>query len=260
LNRTLSEVGEKQISVCVTSSSALTHSYTIQPIISLSCEIVGPLLICLQEPGGKFGPIVEKNLFRPSNVVVTCTKSGKLTKDIVKKLWSDKILFPSIRMKSLILLDSWSGHNKQSIYSDPEGGDKTCDLLVIPPKTTSIAQPLDCYYFGQHKDIARKMYERVSLDNININLREINNIIKMKSLIINQLSAEIFKPMIRYSWFASGYLQSHPGQFKNVKEVCFQFACEACTVCANSAFICCSWCREFLCFQCFYIQYHTHDV
>jgi hypothetical protein len=99
-NRNLSEVGEKHMSVLVTSSSALPRSYTIQPMISLSGDIVGPLLICLQETGGKFGPIVEKGLFKSSNVIVTCTASGKLTKDIVKRILSNKISFPSIRIKS----------------------------------------------------------------------------------------------------------------------------------------------------------------
>jgi hypothetical protein len=89
-NRTLYEVGEKHSSVLMASSSALTHSYTVQPMISLSGDIVVSLLICLQETEGKFGPIVEKGLFRPSNVIVTCTASGKLTKDIVKRIWSDK--------------------------------------------------------------------------------------------------------------------------------------------------------------------------
>jgi hypothetical protein len=39
--RTLSEVGEKHTSILMTSSSALTHSYTVKPMISLSADIVG---------------------------------------------------------------------------------------------------------------------------------------------------------------------------------------------------------------------------
>ncbi len=158
------------------------------------------------------------------------------------------------------MLDSWSCHNKPSIYIDPDGGDKIFELLVVPPKTTSMALALDSYFFRKHKEIARRMYERVDLDKLNINLRERNNIIRMQSLIINQLSAEIFKPMIRYSWFASGYLDSKPGTFKNLNEMCFQFDCKVCATCIKSDFICCSWCRVFLCFECFCVQFHTHGV
>jgi hypothetical protein len=43
---------------------------------------------------------------------------------------------------------------------------------MIPPKTTSIAKALDSYFFRQHKEIARRMYERIALDKLNINLRE----------------------------------------------------------------------------------------
>jgi hypothetical protein len=28
--------------------------------------------------------------------------------------------------------------------------------------------------------------------------------------------------MIKYAWLKAGYLQQHPGQFKNVNEVCFE--------------------------------------
>ena len=37
----------------------------------------------LQKTNGKFRPIVEKNLFRPINVHMTTSKSGKLTSGIV---------------------------------------------------------------------------------------------------------------------------------------------------------------------------------
>ncbi len=104
------------------------------------------------------------------------------------------------------------------------------------------------------------MYERVALDKLNINLRERNKIIRMQSLIINQLSAEIFKPMNRYAWFASRYLDTKPGTFKNVNEVCFPFDYKVCAACIKSAFICCSWCRVFLCFECFFVLFHTHGV
>jgi hypothetical protein len=70
---------EKKTFGVVKSKNATTHSYTVQPTISLDGRLIGPMYLCLQEPGGKMGEIVKKRLFQPSNVVITCSKSRKLT-------------------------------------------------------------------------------------------------------------------------------------------------------------------------------------
>ncbi|CAF3871051.1 unnamed protein product, partial [Rotaria sp. Silwood1] len=48
--RTLSFGGEKKTFGAVASKHATTHSYTVQPIISLDGKQIGPILLCLQEP------------------------------------------------------------------------------------------------------------------------------------------------------------------------------------------------------------------
>jgi len=63
----------------VQSVSATTHNYTIQPLISATGQLLSPLFLVLKESSGKFGPIVEENLFRPKNVYLEASKSGKLT-------------------------------------------------------------------------------------------------------------------------------------------------------------------------------------
>lgn len=93
--RTLSFQGERKTFGVVKSKNATTHSYTIQPIISLDGQLVGPLYLCLQEPNGKMGETVKKRLFQPSNVIITCSKSGKLTTSLVR-YWCDNCLIPSI--------------------------------------------------------------------------------------------------------------------------------------------------------------------
>lgn len=77
--RTLAVEGEKQVQCLVQSVSATTHSYTIQPLISATGQLLSPLFLVLKEPSGKFGPVVEQNLFKPENVYVEASKSGKLT-------------------------------------------------------------------------------------------------------------------------------------------------------------------------------------
>lgn len=77
--RTLATEGEKQIECVVQSISSTTHSYTIQPLISGDGKLLSPLFIVLKEQSGKFGPIVESSLFKPENVYLEASRSGKLT-------------------------------------------------------------------------------------------------------------------------------------------------------------------------------------
>lgn len=80
--RTLAMEGSKKVECLVQSVSSTTHSYTIQPTINADGKLLSPLFIVLKEAKGEFGPRVEKELFRPENVFITASKSGKLTSGI----------------------------------------------------------------------------------------------------------------------------------------------------------------------------------
>lgn len=67
--RTLSDKGEKITSVIVKSKRSTTHSFTIQPTISASGKLLPKLYVCLQEPRGKFGPNISKNMFGATNLI-----------------------------------------------------------------------------------------------------------------------------------------------------------------------------------------------
>jgi len=100
--RTLSHQGEHITLARVKSKNATTHSYTIQPMILLAGELVRPVFLCLKEPNGKMSDsqltsyltlkllkmslflAIKKKLFTTSNVVVTCSSSGKLTSSLVE--------------------------------------------------------------------------------------------------------------------------------------------------------------------------------
>jgi hypothetical protein len=92
-NRTLSYKGEKVTQGLIKNKNATTHSYTIMPLISMSGKLVSKLLICLQETGGSFGPRVWEGLTIPDNIFLTCSKSGKLDKRIMKR-WVDECVAP----------------------------------------------------------------------------------------------------------------------------------------------------------------------
>ena len=92
--RTLSCQGEKLTVAAVKSQNAITHSYTVQPIINLADEVVGPMYLCLKEPNGRISETeFDYSCFYFSNwcsvrcpwknVVITCSKSGKLTTSLV---------------------------------------------------------------------------------------------------------------------------------------------------------------------------------
>jgi hypothetical protein len=194
-------------------------------------------------------------MFRADNVVVTCSKSGKLTSSHVG-YWIDQVLISNISDKCLLLSDSWRGQNDNQIYRKVKG----LKRLQIPDKTTDKIQPLDMYFNRQMKGIIRRIYDRVALDQLNIQMSDRNSIIKLVSLVYSQMAAPVFRKLVQYSWYASGYVETHPGNFSNVIETCFSFDSSSCEEerCLTPGFICCSWCRNVLCFRHFYMDYHYH--
>ncbi|RWR99706.1 Pogo transposable element with KRAB domain-like protein, partial [Dinothrombium tinctorium] len=142
-SRTLSNVGESDTTVVVESTNATTHSYTIQVLVSANGKLLDPLLLCLKEQGGTFGPRVFENLFKPYNCRTICSPSGKMTKNLVR-YWAENFLKPNCQMNSLLLLDSWTGQSDERLF---QFSDTTIEVKHIPPRTTPIIQPLDVYFF-----------------------------------------------------------------------------------------------------------------
>ncbi|CAF3996961.1 unnamed protein product, partial [Rotaria sordida] len=167
--RTLSFKGERSTAINVRSKNATTHSFTVQPCVSLSGKLVGPLFLCLKEPAGYLSENVRGRLFKAPNIVVSCSKSGKLTTDLVK-FWRDNVLLPSIASHhTLLISDCWPGQsNITGIYDNIN----KLYRLELPKHTTTQIQPLDLFYNNQHKYIARRMFDRVLLDGVDINLSE----------------------------------------------------------------------------------------
>ena len=98
-NRTLSHQGEKTTLSAVRSINETTHSYTVQPMISLSGKIVGPIYLCLKKPKGRMSDNIKAHLYKADNVVVTCSASGKLTTSLVE-YWRDHVFLYSISLSS----------------------------------------------------------------------------------------------------------------------------------------------------------------
>lgn len=254
--RTLTHTNEKDTYLAVKSINNCTHSYTVQPTISMDGKLLKTFLLCLYEPTGKIGLNVIP--FKPPNVTLTCSSSGKLSRGHVN-YWVKNCLKPHVdKQEFLLILDSWTTHTDKKIYDETFGA--LYNMIVIPPKTTSIAQPLDVHFNYWWKSIARRMADRVMLEEININMGSRDNIIKEQSLIHNQLSSSRFNNMIKYSFYKAGLTDNDPGEFENVHQVCFSNLASECSVndCENDPFIRCSHCEDNLCFDHFFVEFHTN--
>jgi len=143
-------------------------------------------------------------------------------------------------------------------------------MKPIPPKTTSLIQPLDVYFFRLWKVYVRTISDHIICNDLDISLQKRNNIIKLQSLVHFQLSAPRYIDMIKYSWFKSGYTERRGDRFETPNEYCFHHNMndKECLTClaenvVSIPFSRCSYCEQFFCFKHFFgsdhnlIDYHT---
>lgn len=240
-----------------------THSYAAQYALTASGEVLPFVFLCMQEPTGKFSPLVQKNVDKLmndfSNVIVTCSKSGKLTKELHKEFLI-RVLSPYVnKNKFLLIIDSCEGQTDPTLYDDifeDETGRASCTIKVIPSKCTLICQPCDVYFYRQVKNFMKRLQNAPALLKEKRDIATLEDAIKIHSLLLHQISAPIFIPMIQYAWYASKLIDDKP-IFLNIDEICFPLLIldKLCS-CKNAAFIRCAWCESELCFTCFYNNYH----
>ena len=143
--------------------------------------------------------------------------------------------------KCLLLLDSYGGQNDDNTY----GNNDKLKRMTIPPRTTSSLQPLDYGVFRYCKLVAKRITNFDILEQISINLKDSNNIIKMWSLIFNQFSSDKFTNLFKHAWIC---LDINPQKLEhlNIYEILFNLGNGTCKFCNSTAFICCidSYCNE----------------
>lgn len=106
VHRTLAYRGQKTVEVHIGDVNKVTHSYTAQYSITASGRLLPKVFLCLQEVTGKFGPRIQNvvdelaNLYK--NLVITCSKSGKLSTNlyihtyILLKSWNHMLVKKSL--------------------------------------------------------------------------------------------------------------------------------------------------------------------
>lgn len=249
--RTLSFKGSLKIECLAQSLNSLTHSYTIQPILSASGVLKSPLLIVLQEPGGQFGPIVQKTMYKADNIVAFASTSGKLTSDLAIK-WFEDVYLPNAGERSVLCLDSWTGQTEKK-FNNIDKGDKDVKIMTIPPGTTGLIQPLDVYTFRPWKNFLKQFSDLILLYGYDVNLHLRNNILKIQSLIHNQFSSPRFRNIFKYAWFKSGYITEKPDKCETPVNYCFKNCDTCCQFCNDIvAIIRCAWCTKYMCMQHFF--------
>ena len=109
------------------------------------------------------------------------------------------VLNPHLSTNSLVFCGSWSGHKDEQAPLEVFGG-KDVDLKIIPLKTTKCAQPLDVYFFRKYKIYAKRITDFIKLCSSNMQPKFHDRffIMKLHSVIYNQLSAEAYRPMPRH--------------------------------------------------------------
>lgn len=243
--RTLSFKGTAKVECLTQSKNSLTHSYTIQPIVSASGLLKSPLFIVLQETGGQFGPVVEMNIYKAENIVVVPSKSGKLSSDLAVQ-WYKDIYLSVVDEQSVLCLDSWTGQTKKNFDNVYLEG-KDVNIFTIPAGTTGMIQPLDVYGFRPWKNFLKHFSDLIILYGFDVNLHARNNVLKLQSLIHNQFSSARFVNMFKYAWYKSGYIQEKPPKCKTPVQYCFENCDISCKYCKDNAFIRCAWCTHYMC-------------
>src|SRR5271167_3536975 len=129
--------------------------------------------------------MLKKSLFQPENLLVQCSNSGKVNTSILN-IYYDEILKKNLS-KIAFIHDIFAVKFQKDKFNQCFPKDSI--RLQIPKKCTSTLQPLDIFVSRQWKNFAKRCYNRVALDELNYDLRSRNGIIKLQSLIYNQLTS-----------------------------------------------------------------------
>jgi len=249
--RSLAHRGTKTITKKVQSVAATTHSHTLVPFISASGRTLPIAYMVLQETTGhKFGKKVKKTMFKPKNLRLVCSKSGKMHGFQTEDMFDHCFLPFAADDISVVMLDSWTGFIKTDLLDVEVKYGKEVEICTIPPGATAVAQPLDVGWNYYLKEMQRKMTEKIILAELDFPVYIRDNIVKLTSIVFHQLCSPRFTEMVKYAWFKAGYLKERPGYFQNPSSFVLDSVFKICekSGCNKHSFMRCAWCAQYLCF------------
>ena len=151
------------------------------------------------------------------------------------------VLNPHLSTKSLVLSDFWSGHKDEQVLLEAFGG-KYVDWNIIPLQNMN--NLWTCICSGNIKYKPREWQTLLNYVPVTWSQNCTNRffIMKLHSVICNQLSAETYRPMLRYAWQNAGFDSGEPvDNFTGVIDVAFCIDIIECAVltCDHFAFLHC---------------------
>ena len=155
------------------------------------------------------------------------------------------------------MLDSWSGHCTEAVEREKHD-DKNIKLFKISKGTTGKITTVGCVWFSYIENFVRHFSDSVIFLDKDISLHVRNNVIKLQSLVHNQLSSPRYVNLFKYSRYKSGYIDNKPNEFVNLMDFSFGGSQVHCEVpgCKNTTIIKCSWCQKSLCLKHFFEDFH----
>lgn len=170
------------------------------------------------------------------------------------------------RPKILLLANSWGGHSSDQHAEDLLA--RGIFELRIPKHTTARLQPLDVQVFRQYKIFVKRITEAASHLGIVQQVIDRYGIIRMHSVIWDQLHAPVYRDMLLWAWrntdpdFSEDEL-TYGAPPRMVLDVQFGFnrtiGCET-ENCSARAFIRCAHCGKHLCLNHFLNRTCIHSI
>ncbi|VDL64944.1 unnamed protein product [Nippostrongylus brasiliensis] len=250
--RTLAPLGVERI---VESRVALTHAYTVLPLLYADGRLGERLYVVLQEKQGAFP---RHGHFEASNLVVRANTSHIMTKELMID-WIKTCVFPTSNTgEAYLIVDSWSSF--RDINSIKKAVPEGCQITVrnIPAGATSLIQPLDVFFFGPLKNVMKRVRTCAMVNNVQFNMTQRDNILKVISQVYRMFCAPRFSKFLKYSWYKAGYVDDHPGSFVTPGDYLFDFSTVECFMngCMETACIRCAVCEQYVCFTHFFALFH----
>uniref|UniRef100_A0A1I7ZR97 DDE-1 domain-containing protein n=2 Tax=Steinernema glaseri TaxID=37863 RepID=A0A1I7ZR97_9BILA len=248
---TLTWRGSKNVEAVGQRAKALTHSLTIQPVISCSGELQLPVLVCFAESPAP--QCFQKQLKNFKYLHCVYSKYGMMSSALTCD-WMSDVFLQNSEPKSVLILDSWTGYKRAT-----KAHSEDVDIRIIPPKGTSMVQPLDLYFNRQLKDYYRKLTAMATRGDPDFIVSVRKNMATLLNITMKQFSAPRFKNMIQYAWYAAGFTDVHPEPFTTPARYAFNLGgTDRICSCGSFAVIRCAICEKPFCIKHFATQ-EEHD-
>lgn len=251
--RTLEIKNTKHVHSIVKKNFGTTHSYTLQIYINQAVFLGKTLYIILREPKG-IGKVMKKRfddvLRICTNVKVVSSTSGHINENLISdwmQLFKNENDIDNKSPLNLLIWDDFSLQRSKAYEIKGLQSNQGFKTEKLPPNTTKYCQPLDTRFNLQYKKFYRTLFNDLKF------LIDVDKywIIKINSIVYNQLCSSAFNDLVKYCWKVAGYENDGLDKcfsFKSVIEMCFRDL-NKCSRCDNQSVMKCSYCNEELCFK-----------